>query len=191
MNNSCCPLGFECLPDESLLVCEHYHCINAESCYTWIQPWELPYWQEYHGLIVNFVDVYNSTQRDLSENPITSKYDWRQYFAEYGFAEAVALPYFFRASNSTMMVFIANDHICREEIQKAGYANAVSLPLQNRKEYYSDDTYEGFNYLEVDLFFCGDEAINALNAGYANAIELLPVSLDEQRVEHFYGCEND
>jgi hypothetical protein len=83
-----------------------------------------------------------------------------------------------------MMVFIDNNNICREEMQKVGYANAVSLPIQKRKEYYSPDTYEGFGYQEVDLFFCGDEAINALNAGYSNAIELLPTSLNEQRWQY-------
>jgi len=179
--NNYCPLGFECVTDESVCFLPSTRCVNIHTCYTWTTAWELPYWWDYNGLIVSFLGTYNNLQDDLSENPITSQYDWRKYFAEYGFAEAVALPYFFRASNNTMMIFIDNDNICREEMQKAGYANPVTLPLQRRKEYYSPDTYEGFNYQEVDLFFCGDEAFNALNAGYADAVKLFPTSLNEQR----------
>jgi hypothetical protein len=82
------------------------------------------------------------------------------------------------------MVFIDNNNICREEMQKAGYANAITLPLQKRKEYYSPDAYEGFSYQEVDLSSCGDEAINALNAGYADAIPLSPLPLNQQK--YFY-----
>ena len=180
-----CPLGLECLLGESISLVGRNKCPNTDTCYRWTTAWELPYWWDYNGLIVTFFGTYSNLQDDLSENPITSQYDWRKYFAEYGFAEAVALPYFFRSSNNTMMVFIANDNVCREEIQKAGYANAVSLPLQNRKEYYSDDACESFSYRKVDLFFCFDEAMNALDAGYADAVELLPASLDEQRREYF------
>jgi len=188
---SYCPLGLGCVFDESTSIHRRVCCVNTDTCYTWATAWELPYWRDNDSLTVSFLGNYNHLQSDLSENPITSKYDWKKYFAEYGFAEAVALPYFFRKSNGTMMIFIANDNISREEMQKAGYANAVSLPLQNRKEYYSDDTYEGFNYLEVDLFFCGDEAINALNAGYANAVELAPISLNEQRWRYFDEYEDN
>lgn len=179
-----CPLGLECVTDESAPLYRRNCCANTETCYRWTTAWELPYWRDYNGLIVSFLGIYNNLQSDLSENPITSQYDWRKYFAEYGFAEAVDLPYFFRSSDKTMMVFIHENNVFREEIQDAGYTNAVDLPIQNRKEYYSPDTYEGFSYLEVDLFFCGDDATNALNAGYANAIELTPLSLDEQRWEY-------
>jgi hypothetical protein len=182
--NNYCPLGFECIIDESASVPLSDRCANIHTCYTWVKAWELPYWRDCNRLLVDFLEIYNSLQNDLSQNPITSQYDWRKYFAKYGFAEAVDLPYFFRASNNTMMVSITDDNICREEMQKVGYANAVMLPLQKRKEYYFSDTYEGFDYQEVDLFYCGDEAINALNAGYANAIELLPTSLNEQRWEY-------
>jgi hypothetical protein len=187
--NNYCPLGLECVTDESVSFHRRNYCANLHTCYTWTKEWELPYrcdynrCCDYNRLIVSFLENYNNLQDDLSENQITSQYDWRKYFAEYGFAEAVDLPYFFRASNN-MMVFIFNDNICQKEMQKAGYANAVTLPLQKRKEYlFPDiyDTYEGFNYWEVSLFLCGDEAINALNAGYADAIELLPTLLSQQR----------
>jgi hypothetical protein len=184
--NNYCPLGLECVTDESVSFHRRNYCANLHTCYTWTKEWELPYrcdynrCCDYNRLIVSFLENYNNLQDDLSENQITSQYDWRKYFAEYGFAEAVDLPYYFR-ENGVMMVCIDNDSVCREEIHKAGYANATVLPLQRRKEFYSADTYEGFSYQEVDLFYCGDEAINALNAGYADAIWLLPVSLNEQR----------
>jgi hypothetical protein len=168
-----CPLGFECVSDESAPFQLSHGCANIDTCRTWVAAWELPYHREGIKLVVDFFDTYRLIlQEDLCGNPITAQYDWRTYFAEYGFAEAVDLPYFFRKNNMGMMVFITHDSICREEMQKAGYANAVTLPLQSRKEYYFD-THESFNYQEVDLFLCGDEAINALNAGYANAVELL------------------
>jgi hypothetical protein len=177
MNNDC-PLGFECVINESVSSPLSNRCANIDTCCTWATAWEIPYSWTCNRLLVDFVEIYNNNlQDDLSENPITSQYDWRKYFAEYGFAEAVDLPYFFRANNTIMMVFIADDNICREEIQKAGYANAVTLPLQERKEYYFD-TYESFNYQEVDLFWCGNDAINALNAGFVNAIKLFPISPD-------------
>ena len=181
---SYCPLGLECLFDESAPFYRKDCCVNTDTCYTWTTAWELPYWRDCDSLIVSFFGNYNHLQSNLSENPITSEYNWEKYFAEYGFAEPVALPYFFRSSDGTMMVFISEENVCRQEMQKAGYANATSLPLVNRKEYYSPDAYDGFNYLEVDLFFCGDEAINALTAGYANAVELAPLSLNEQRWEY-------
>ena len=181
--NDYCPLGFECVTDKSACSLLSNRCVNIHTCYTWTTAWELPYWRDYNGLIVSFFGIYNNLQDDISENPITSQYDWRKYFAEYGFAEAVALPYFFRQDN-TMMVFIGNNNICQEEMNKVGYADAVILPLQKRKEYYSPDTYEGFDYQEVDLFFCGDEAINALNIGYADAVPLFPLSLNKQKWEY-------
>jgi hypothetical protein len=180
--NNYCPLGFECIAEKSALSGRGDCCPNIHTCYAWTTAWELPYRREKNELKVNFLEAYNNLQEiEFSQNPITSQYDWRKYFAEYSFAEAVDLPYFFRVSNSTMMVFIDNDNICREEIQKAGYANAVTLPLHEREEYYCPDTDKSFYCWEVNLFFCGDEAINALNAGYADAIALLPVSLSEQR----------
>ena len=123
--NNYCPLGFECVIDESVPFCETNSCANTETCYRWTTAWELPYWWNRDGLIVSFIRRYDNLQDDISENPITSKYDWRKYFAEYGFAEAVALPYFFRANNSSMIVFIDDNNICREEMQKIGYANAI------------------------------------------------------------------
>jgi len=191
--NNYCPLGFECVIDESVRNPLNDRCANIDTCYIWTTAWELPYWCNYNELIVSFLGIYNNLQNDLSENPITSQYDWREYFAKYGFAEAIALPYFFRTSNNTMMVYIADENICREEMQKAGYANAITLPLQRQKEYYSPDTYEGFSYQEVDLFLCGCEAINALNAGYADAIPLFPTSLNEQRWQYdstLYSLDN-
>jgi hypothetical protein len=189
--NSDCPLGFECVIDESLPLYRRNICANKDTCYTWVAPWQLPYWWDYNGLMVSFSGFYNNLQDYyLCENPITSQYHWRKYFAEYGFAEAVNLPYYL--CRDSIVVSIAHDHICREELQKAGFANAVTLPLQKRKEYYSPDTYDGFNYQEVDLFWCGEvvgdplEAINALEAGYADAVTLLPTSLDQQKWE----CDN-
>jgi hypothetical protein len=183
--NNYCPLDFECVPDEFASSPLSDRCANINTCYRWVTAWELPYWRNDDRLLIDFVEIYNNLHDELSENPITSQYDWRKYFAEYGFAEAVDLPHFFHPSNNTrMMVSIADDNICREEIQKAGYANAVDLPLQRRIKFYSPDTYESFMYLEVNLFFCGDEAINALNAGYADAVELLPTSLNEQKWEY-------
>jgi hypothetical protein len=183
--NNYCPLGFECVIDTTAPLYRRDCCANKDTCHIWAAPWELPYWQKYHMLIVSFEEIYKDVQSEIFENPITSQYDWRKYFAEYGFAEAVDLPYYFRDSNNAMIISIANDNICREEIEKTGYANSIALPLQSRKEYYSPDTYEGFDYQEVDWFFCGDEAINALNAGYADAINLFPSSLDNQRWEHY------
>jgi hypothetical protein len=87
--NNYCPLGFECVSDKS------DRCVNVDTCYIWTTAWELPFWRDYNGLIVSFLGIYSHLQDELSENPITSQYDWTKYFAEYGFAEAVALPYFF------------------------------------------------------------------------------------------------
>ena len=176
--NDNCPLGFECVINESINPYLGNSCANIHTCYTWTITWELPYYWSYNSfwnhsqLIISFIEAYYDLQNELSENVITSQYDFRKYFAEYGFAEAVALPYFFRQDGS-MMVSIAEDNICLEEIQKAGYANSITLPVQRMKEYYYSCTYEGFSYQQVNLFLCGEEAINAFNAGYANAIELL------------------
>jgi hypothetical protein len=123
-------------------------------------------------LIVDFLENYNDLQNELSDNPITSQYDWTKYFAEYGFAEAVDLPYFFNNDGTIMRVFIGDNNIYREEMQKTGYANAIGIPLSRRKEFYSAEGYEGFSYFEVDLFLCDDEAINAFNAGYADAVAM-------------------
>lgn len=190
--NNYCPLGLECVIDESVQCPLSDRCANIHTCYAWTTAWELPYRRDNSELRVDFLEIYNNLQNDeFFQNPITSQYDWRKYFAEYGFAEAVDLPYFFRASNNSMMVFIDNDNICREEMQKAGYANAVTLPLREREEYYCPDTDKIFYCWEVDLFFCGDEAINALNAGYADAVELFSTfSFNEQRWE-YYSTLND
>jgi len=179
-----CPLGFECITVKSIFSDSSLYCVNIDTCQGWTNAWKLPYWYNRDGLIVEFVDYYTALNDELSENLITSQYNWEQYFAEYGFAEAEKLPYFFR-SDKTMMVCISKDNIYREEMKKTGYANAIDLPLQQRTEYFSPDTYEGFIYQEVDLFFCDDEAINAFNAGYANAVKLLP---NPNYVNEIYCC---
>lgn len=183
-----CPLGFECVINESNFFGGD-RCMNIETCHAWVKSWELPYYQDDDDdccqnskrLIVSFFETYRSLREDFS--------DWRKYFAEYGFAEAVSLPYFFSKRDGSMMVYIKEDNVCREEIKNAGYADAIPLPLQKRREYSFSNAEVGliaeekFEYQQVDLFYCGDEAINAFNAGYADAIPLLFTSLDEQRRE--------
>jgi len=125
--NNYCPLGFECVIEKSALSDTNNCCANIYTCYAWTTAWELPYRREGDKLRIDFLEIYNNLQEiDFSQNPITSQYDWTKYFAEYGFAEAVALPYFFRQDNA-MMVCIADDNICQKELQKAGYSNAIEL----------------------------------------------------------------
>ena len=131
MMNNDCPLGFECVINKSAFLGEGGLCLNAHSCYIWTTAWELPYWRDDDRLIVNFLEVYDDSKYDLSQNPITQRFNWEKYFAEYGFVEAIDLPYFFLQDN-TMIVYIADNNICWDEIQKAGYANAMTIPLQKR-----------------------------------------------------------
>jgi hypothetical protein len=105
------------------------------------------------------------------------------YFAEYGFAEAIPLPYRQRTDGSHLTVRFPEeaDTPTQQQMQNAGWMVAVYLPLKRQREdCNSYDNYSRFEYWEVLLSLCFDDALGALEAGYADAVPIY----DRDFLEH-------
>ena len=95
MSKKPCPIGLEdCIPRGKS------SCINFFTCYAWTKPWPLPltrvtrasgyldsltfhspYW------LVQFLTLYPP----INSAGIMQERNWEDYFADYGYAEAVSL----------------------------------------------------------------------------------------------------
>lgn len=90
-----CPIGLEdCVPQGE------NSCLNFFHCYAWTRPWSLPLTRVTHGNAcldpLTFdspywlVDFHNFYPPVNSENIMIQR-NWREYFADYGYAQAEPL----------------------------------------------------------------------------------------------------
>ena len=90
-----CPIGLEdCIPRGQ------NSCVNFSTCYAWTRPWPLPLSRITWGVacldsltfdssywLVEFLTLYPP----INSAGIMQQRDWKKYFADYGYAEAVPL----------------------------------------------------------------------------------------------------
>lgn len=189
-----CKVGFECVPSK------YNGCVNQDACNDWTKAWQLPYTIKNNEFRVGFSDSYDD-RFDSEHNEILGGYDWAKYFAEYGYAESLPLPYTYRKTDNSQVRYMhvntnrvqLKTEFQRQELKGAGWCNASALPYYRKNFFVSD-------YLDDDDVACAgikvsyrlasgltdDERCKILDAGYAQAIQ---INNDDFRTDGFLLCQ--
>ena len=96
MSKELCPIGIE-----DCISRGNNSCINFFNCYSWTKPWSLPLTRITYGnscldpltfdspyWLVNFHSLYPP----INSAGTMQERNWRDYFADYGYAQAEPLP---------------------------------------------------------------------------------------------------
>lgn len=197
MNN--CKLGFECISSDTYYP---QQCINVDTCNVWAQAWYLPIKFKFDAIVVNFSDYYDDLNEEIADNAIIGFRNWAEYFADYGYAEALKLPYRYLTDwctgQSHMYVDtdrVTNIYIDREaeavgqQLAEAGWSNASPLPYF-QKVFYVNDT--GIICTGIIVSYSVTPGLSSierceiLNVGYASAIA---INNENFRTDGFLQCQ--